>query len=240
MKFILTILLIPSLAFSKSSLFVNVENCTTHGFGGLAKNLKIFRDGVYISELTDSLKNKTFAIFRNIDPGIYQFKYLNQYDFEVQESITVKDNQSYTIDICVNKLGDFDKTFKGLIDSISPSTPFIIVIKSGGCFATAETKLKIVKREDEYFISYSNKVFSKGKLVQKTTHYRQIGGDQISSIRNFEYELNLINYANTHSHIKHICTSSSGYYLTLGSIKRKIIDSSCSWEGIGKVVNEIF
>jgi len=240
MKFVLFILLIPSLAFSSSHLVVNIEDCNTHSYGGIVSNLRVFKNGVYISELTDSLKNKTFKIFNNIEPGIYQFRYLNTYDLEVQESITIEDHKDYRIDICVNKLGELDSSFNGLVDSITPSKPLNIIVKSGGCFAISQTKLTISLKQGQYYINYSNKVSSKGKIVKQTTQFRQIGVDQISLIRNFEQELNLIDSINKNSQLKHICTSFSVYELTLGSIKKKINDSTCSWGGIWKFTNKMF
>ena len=74
----------------------------------------------------------------------------------------------------------------------------------------------------------------------KTNHYKQIGEVQLSLIRNFEHELKLLDYAKTNSHVINICTSSSGYELTLANSKKKIVDSSCSWNGFWKLIDKLF
>ena len=229
----------PSLAFAKPYLFFSLKNCNDDSFVP-PQNIEVYINGIYQTNLTDSLKGKTFAILKNLDTGNYKFYYHNEFYIKFEKSIRISEDEAYQIELCADYLGEMDKSFYGLIDSISSSEPLFIKVYTGGCFSTSESELVIFKKGRKYFAQYSTKIKNDTKIIKQTYISKQIKRKAILLIRNLEFELNRIDYYNKKSSIKIVSTGTRIYELRVGNKFKEITVSLSSWGGINKLADKIF
>ena len=234
MKRLLTILLLfPLLAFPKASLYISLHSCNIENFGTTNK-ISIYKNGVFLYEKSDSSNILSFVHLTNLDTGLYQIHYQNIFHKEVYSSKLIPADSSYFLEICLDKFGDIDKSFHGLIDSISDTEPLVILVNSVGCYGNAKSELKIEKTKGKIFAYYTKTLKTKGEKKSRIYKAKELTESDINQIRQFEYELNLISNSNT------ICSYREYYKIESGAIKKSYFDSTCKWTGIWKLVKFIF
>jgi len=228
------LLLLPSLVFSKARLWVTIENCKEHSFAGIPENIQVFKNGVYASELTDSLKGKSFVMLENIDTGNYRFHYSNTFHYEVQENINISESKIYMINLCLDKFNNVDKSFRSLIDSADSNHPLVIKVNTISDYGSTTSELKIVKVKEKIIAYYKKNLKSKDKPASNVYKTKLLNPSDILLIRQFEHELTLITKSNM------MCSAREYYSLQLGEIHRSFFDPTCEWQGIWNLLKKIF
>lgn len=240
-KFLLILLLFtPSFAFSKVYLFVKVKYCINSDLTATSQSIQVFKNGNFEQSLTDSLKGQTFVIFKNIDTGRYQFRYKNQFDFDVQESIHISSDGTYELNICIDKLRDRDQGFRGLVDSITFQNPLYIKVNTGGCFANSNSVLKIYKNGNKYYASYQMQIENQYGKVKREKKVKKLTNVDILTIREFEYDFTHLKYVYINSCIKIVSTSKAEYTITQGKIVKRILAENNEWKNIGWLTKKLF
>ena len=120
------------------------------------------------------------------------------------------------------------------IDRLKVGKSYFINVQSNGCFHHSDLDLTISRETDGYFARFKMRGKIEGHKVNTKFKNTKLSDFQIDSVRNFERQLIFVS-ASTYD-----CTTVDTYTLTVDTLKNTYTVDKCNWEGIGKLVGNLF
>jgi hypothetical protein len=120
------------------------------------------------------------------------------------------------------------------IDSLKVGQSYFVNVESNGCFHHSNFNLIITKEINGYFASFRMEGKIEGKKVSTKFKRTKLSDHQIDSVRNFERQLLLVSAS------RYDCTTVDNYTLAVDTIKKSYTVDKCDWQGIGKLVGDLF
>jgi hypothetical protein len=189
------------------TLEINIKDCR-------------FNELEYLSELSVIKDNKRISLLKpehnytqrlsNLDTGTYFLEYKSLYGKNERLKVVVAQFKKYSVDLCIDYINYSKEIYKPIIDKLQDKENYKILISSQGCFHSTSDTLTIVRENNSYSATWTNK---RKTLTQS----------DIDVVRNFEIELNYMTYGG--------CTTSDTYIVIYKNKKIQIEDGSCRWNG---------
>ncbi len=198
-----------SSAQTKSSLYINVEDCRTKKHGYVPPNFSLYKDNVLIRKVNP--QNQNSRMFTDLEYGEYQLEYYTLFGYDTLTINISENNNHQIIDLCVDYLDYETQNHKPIIDKLKNEESYSILVESSGCFHNREEKMIITKKGNNYYLKYKKR---KKKLKEK----------EITAIRHFEIEMTTIPQI-------YFCTTVDGYTLKYNNEETVFIDRGCEWKG---------
>ena len=175
------------MATASSTLNLNIFPCKTQN-SDTAYTIQIFRNGEFYKNIILSYSSNFDATLSNIEKGIYYFKFTNLYKQQIADTLIISKDTLYWKSFCPDNY-IFDKPFKGYVDSLKKSEFFFIEFESYGCFNWETQKLKVFKKDNQFFSTlYPTKKVRENRKVKTNIKTVKLTASQVDSISNFQYE----------------------------------------------------
>ncbi len=213
------------------------RNCH-YKHGTNISNIEVFKDGVFLYSVEPFATKDYKVTLDSLGKGSYRFRYSNIFYQKLDETLEIKENKTYTIQLCVERFGERNQDFKGLIDSVTANTPLIIQDHFYGCFRNQKSKLTIYLKDKKYFatlIRYQDN-YEKSRGYKKRTTL--LTTDKIKQIREFEEELPFATQQAPNNMI--FPNEGDNFTFKIGNVERKLTWSRDGWVGYYELVEHLF
>ncbi|WP_338790793.1 hypothetical protein [Bernardetia sp. MNP-M8] len=138
-----------SYAQTKSSLYINVEDCRTKKQSYVSPNFSLYKDNVLIRKV--NLKNQNSRIFTDLENGEYKLEYYTLFGSDTLTINISENNNNQVINLCVDYLDYAAQNHKPIIDKLKNEESYSILVESSGCFHNNEEKIIITKKGNDYY-----------------------------------------------------------------------------------------
>lgn len=151
MKSLLTILfsLYCFVSNAGSTLNLSIYSCKTQT-DDTAYDVQVFKDGEFYKTIHLSFFSQFDTTLSDIQKGVYFFKFANIYNQPIVDTLIISKDTVYWKSLCSDDF-IFDGTFRGHIDSLKNTESFVIEFESYGCRHWEFQKLKVFKKDNQYF-----------------------------------------------------------------------------------------
>lgn len=151
MKYLLAILLsfYCFLATAGSTINLSINSCKTQT-ADTAYTIQIFKDDEFYKTIQLSFINHFNTTLTDIQKGVYFIKFDNIYNQSIIDTLIISKDTIYSKFLCSDDFL-FDRPFRGYVDSLKNSESFTIEFESYGCYHWEIQKLKVFKRDNQYF-----------------------------------------------------------------------------------------
>ncbi len=174
-------------ATAGSTLSLNIFPCKTEN-SDTAYTIHIFRNGEFYKDIQLSYAGNFDTTLSNIEKGIYSFTFINLYEQQIADTLIISKDTLYRKSFCPDDY-IFDRPFKGYVDSLENSEFFLIEFESYGCFHWERQKLKVLKKDNQYFsMLYPAKKVREHRTEKAYIKTVKLTDTQVRLISNFQYE----------------------------------------------------
>lgn len=201
----------------KAMIVINIQDCREVDNGTYLSEIKILRNGEEYQIVQPETQNE--YIIKDLELGIYTLLYTSFFGKEESKEVKISTYKKYDIVLCLDFMDYSKETYKSLIDQLKNNESYTINLLSRGCFHSVEEVVTINRKKDIY-------------TIQWDLTFKSLNKKDIEAIRHFEIELN---YQEDKG-----CTTEDIYTLNYKGNTKKIIDASCSWEGLSYLHKQIF
>lgn len=175
------------MALAGSTLNLSIFPCKTQS-SDTAYTIQIFRNGEFYKDIHLSYSSNFDTTLSNIEKGIYFFRFTNLYKQQIADTLIITKDTIYWKSFCPDDY-IFAKPFKGYVDSLKNSEFFFIEFESYGCFHWETQKLKVFKKENQFFSTlYPTKKVRENRTLKTNIKTVKLTTSQVDSISNFQYD----------------------------------------------------
>jgi len=221
----------------KATVILQSRNCH-YEHGTNISNIEVFKNGEFLYSVEPFATKGYKVTMDSLERGNYRFRYSNIFYQKIDETLEIKENKTYTIQLCVERFGERNQDFQGLIDSVTPNTPLIIQDHFYGCFRNQKSKLTIYLKDNKYYatlIRYQDS-YKKSRGFKKQTI--ALTADKIRRIREFEEELPFATQPAPMDMM--FPNEGDNFKFKLGEVQRKLTLSRAGWVGYYELVEHLF
>jgi hypothetical protein len=174
-------------ATASSTLNLSIYSCKTQT-ADTAYDVQVFKDGEFYKNIHLSYFSQFDTTLSDIQRGVYFFKFANIYNQLITDTLVISKDTVYWKSLCSDDY-ILNSPFRGHVDSLKNTDFFSIEFESYGCYHWEVQKLKVFKKDNQYFSTlYPTKKIREHRTEKVITKTIKLTDKQLDLISSFQFD----------------------------------------------------